>query len=152
LTRMLYCPARSPTSFSRRLPGGTRRSPSDCAASKSNNFRSALRWRGRANLLPGSRRKRRSVSVSRKPRIMPAIVTGRANNVKRYGSGHLAFIVPPSYLKFALAHPGIRELRALGCYQSPIRTRIFHQVNYTSRLPAADRSVSHALAEARLST
>jgi len=40
-TRMLCCPARSPLRVSRRLPGGTRRSPSRSAISSWRSFRRA---------------------------------------------------------------------------------------------------------------
>ena len=40
---MLCCPSRSPESFSRRLPGGTRRSSSDSAASTTASFLWAIR-------------------------------------------------------------------------------------------------------------
>src|SRR5665213_2496213 len=80
------------------------------AASKSSNFRSAARWRGRENLLPRSRRKSRSVSASRKLRIMHDSITLCVNNVKRYADENRDASTPraireSSYAIEAILHP-----------------------------------------------
>ena len=82
--RMLYCPARSPRSFSSRLPGGTRRSSRDSAASSISSLRSAGRRTDGENDFTGSRRKSRSVSLSPNDWIIQPTLTSRPNNVKRH--------------------------------------------------------------------
>src|SRR5713226_2400618 len=68
--RMLYWPLRSPTSFSSRLPGGTRRSSTVSAASRRSNFRKAARRICRENFDLPTRLNTRAVSLSWKSMII----------------------------------------------------------------------------------
>ena len=67
-TLMLYCPQRSPRSFSSRLPGGILASSRVSAASNINSLRSAARWVCWSSRRERSRRQTRSVSLSAKER------------------------------------------------------------------------------------
>src|SRR5579875_1794431 len=81
---MLYCPLRSPVSFSKRLPSGTSRSVNASAASSIASLRQATRCTG-----PSSRRDRwrcqmASASLSRKDRSTGLIITRNVINATRY--------------------------------------------------------------------
>lgn len=78
-TRMLYCPLRSPRSFSSRLPGGTVRSSRTSAASRISNFRSAARCVGGIEA-PGTLPSPHSLGVLVRERSQHR----HKNNVKRY--------------------------------------------------------------------
>ncbi|MGB7160952.1 MAG: hypothetical protein WBD40_23020 [Tepidisphaeraceae bacterium] len=71
LIRMLYCPARSPESFSRRFAGGTRRSATNSAASSMSSFRNAAFWTATENRREPCRAKICSAWTSAKLRIIP---------------------------------------------------------------------------------
>src|SRR3989338_2308675 len=79
---MLCCPARLPESFSKRLPGGTRRSESSAAASSIHNLRIALRWIVDGSLLDRLPSNTFLASASRKLAIIRMITSG-VINVKR---------------------------------------------------------------------
>jgi plasmid stability protein len=84
LTRMLCCPLRSRTGFSRRLPGGIRRSPKRSAASRISSFRSAARCVDASNLLDRSLLQIRSVSLLANERITEASKTHRVIDAWRH--------------------------------------------------------------------
>lgn len=83
-TRMLYCPARSPRSFSSRLPGGILASSSVSAASRINSLRSAAYWVFGSSRRECSRRQTRSVSLSANERSTPTSITQRVITAPRY--------------------------------------------------------------------
>src|ERR1700751_5899058 len=85
--RMLNCLARSPLSFSKRLPGGICKSSSFPAASSIANFRLVTLAAGDPLVLPV--RQILSVSELAKLLITQGIITNTVNNVNRYYQGDI---------------------------------------------------------------
>ena len=71
---MLCCPARSPLSNSRRLPGGAARSPNTSALCNCRSLRCATRWRSAPIRRENGPWNRASASRSAKDRIIDAIM------------------------------------------------------------------------------
>lgn len=83
---MLYCPCLSPLSFSRRFPGGTRKSSRTFATLRISSLRPALRWTSGGSFRENWRLKTFSVSRSAKLLITLRIITQYDNNINRYHS------------------------------------------------------------------
>ena len=92
-TLMLYCPERSPCSFSSRLPGGIPASSRVSAASRINSLRSAARWcAGRADV---SARVARLVRCPcRRKNAARTNITQRVIIAPRYGHVRLVVAEP----------------------------------------------------------
>src|SRR5258708_1465208 len=82
--RMLYCPALSPESFSRRLPGGTRRASNRSAASSIASLRQATRCTEASSLRDLRRSQTASVPESRTDRSTLSMITHSVINAQRY--------------------------------------------------------------------
>src|SRR3989442_4659934 len=83
--RMLYCPCRSPRSFSSRLPGGHFKSLTSTAPSSIASFRFVMLAGGEPLVLPV--RQISAVCWLAKLLITNRIITDDVNNVKRYYRG-----------------------------------------------------------------
>ena len=133
INRMLYCPSRSPRSFSSRFPGGTRRSSSDSAASRSNNLRSAGRCTGGGNFFTRSRRNRRSVSLSRKVCIIHVDVNAVRYDRQLTGRGPKALLALKAATQFGgapvLAKTFVENKNAFAWPPLAFPIRPVHQTN-----------------------
>ena len=76
-------PSLFPESFSRRLPGGTRRSFTSSALFNSTSFLKAFRCRFDGSAFDLPRSQTLAVSFSRKPFIIDPMITRNVNHVNR---------------------------------------------------------------------